>query len=243
MSVLGTLKRVANHRLEHFGQAITHIDYVPSFERLTGLLDRVGLAPRTIIDVGVAQGTPWIYEAYPHAKYFLFDPTPHSLPHMQAWAKKLDAEVFNIALGDKETTMPIAIRTQHSDSTMFQDRQNVASVEQIVDVPVRRFDQICPPFTRPCLMKIDTQGAELMILQGLGDRITEIDCCIVETSPLQTLPAAPDFSDVMSFMMSKGFCLFDITGLHRRPYDRALASMDAVFVPRTSPLRAVMRWD
>jgi hypothetical protein len=38
-------------------------------------------------------------------------------------------------------------------------------------------------------------------------------------------------------MNDAGFVLFDIVAVNRRPLDLALAQMDAVFVPKTSPLR------
>jgi hypothetical protein len=43
-------------------------------------------------------------------------------------------------------------------------------------------------------------------------------------------------------MNDAGFVLFDIVAVNRRPLDLALAQMDAVFVPETSPLRRDHRW-
>jgi 16S rRNA G527 N7-methylase RsmG len=30
--------------------------------------------PKTVIDVGVGRGTPWLYQAYPTAKFILVEP-------------------------------------------------------------------------------------------------------------------------------------------------------------------------
>jgi hypothetical protein len=38
---------------------------------------------KTIFHIGVADGTPWLYETFPDAKSHLIDPTRESLPHMQ----------------------------------------------------------------------------------------------------------------------------------------------------------------
>jgi hypothetical protein len=59
------------------------------------------LTPKTIFDVGVADGTPWLYDTFPQAHFFLFDPTAQSLPYMNSVAERLKANVFNLALGDK----------------------------------------------------------------------------------------------------------------------------------------------
>lgn len=62
----------------------------------------MGFVPKTVIDIGVAYGTPDLYDAYPQAKYILVDPTRESLPHMQSISKRMNASILNIALGDKK---------------------------------------------------------------------------------------------------------------------------------------------
>ena len=44
-------------------------------------------------------------------------------------------------------------------------------------------------------------------------------------------------------MRDSGFVLFDIIGVLRRPLDRAMTQIDAVFVPENSPLRQDRRWN
>jgi hypothetical protein len=54
-------------------------------------------------------------------------------------------------------------------------------------------------------MKIDVQGAELMVLRGMGERLKEIDCLIAETSVM--IAAAhngPEFTEVAGFMNDPG---------------------------------------
>lgn len=58
---------------------------------------------RTESDIGVVYGGPWLYNAFPAARFHLVNPTQESLPYMQTWARKLDAEVHNFGLGDQET--------------------------------------------------------------------------------------------------------------------------------------------
>jgi hypothetical protein len=79
-----------------------------------------------------------------------------------------------------------------------------------------------------------------MVLRGMGEQLKEIDCLIVETSLIATVHDGPEFTEVAGFMNDAGFVLFDIVAVNRRPrrpLDLALAQMDAVFVPETSPLR------
>lgn len=215
----------------------------PSLATTAKLLKRYGVAPRTVLDIGVAEGTPELYAAFPDATYHLFDPTRESLPHMQAIARRLKATVHNVALGDHENSMAIAVRSEIGGSSLFEEVGTPPDpVVARYEVPVRRFDQLVGAFSRPALVKIDVQGAEVMVLRGMEGRLPEIDVVIIETSTIATLHGGPEFRDVFQFLDGHGFVLYDMVRLQRRPLDLAFAQFDPVFVPVDSPLRAVKRW-
>ena len=215
----------------------------PSWETTAGLLKRYGVVPRTVFDIGVAEGTPELYAAFPDAEYHLFDPTRESLPHMQAIARRLRATVHSLALGDREGTMTIAVRSEIGGSSVFEEvGEPETPVTDRYEVPVRRFDRVVGEFTRPALAKIDVQGAEVMVLKGMGDRLADLDAVIVETSTIATLHGGPKFQDVFRLLDGYGFVLWDVVRLGRRPLDIALAPFDPVLVPADSPLRVDRRW-
>jgi len=242
MSVLlSKSKRAINRILMRVGHRVDHDSIIPRFDRLAFAVNRAGLRPRTIFDIGVAAGTPWLYDAYPEAKYFLVDPTPQSLPLMRALSQRLNADVLNFALGNSDGTVTIKIRPDHSGSSLFAEVGEAEILEEL-EVPVRRFDGVMEDFERPALLKMDVQGAEIMVLQGIGTRLQDLDVVIVETSLIATLESGPEFADVVALMKASNFVLFDVTGVVRRPLDQALAQIDAVFVPGDSPLRRDHRW-
>lgn len=207
------------------------------------MLDRHNFWPKTVFDIGVAYGTPWLYETFPDAKFHMIDPTRESLPHMQRWAERLDAEIHNVALGEVEGEAKIRVRPEIGGSSLFEE-VGEADITATYNVPVRRFDSLfAGAGTRPALAKIDVQGAELGALRGMGDELRRIDLLVIETSLIATLrDDAPEARDVLGFLYERGFVLFDIVGMTRRPLDRALAQIDAVLVPNESPLRADRRW-
>src|SRR3984893_7096397 len=143
MSIRSSGKRAANILLKKLGYAVERNDMIPSFDRFADMLADRGLEPMTIVDIGVAEGTPWLYRRWPDARYFLVDPTPQSLPHMTAWSKRLEADVMNCAFGEEEGQGVIKIREQFAGSTMYEEIGEAKVIEEVA-VPVRRFDEMIP---------------------------------------------------------------------------------------------------
>lgn len=242
MTLLGRIKRAVNAVLAPLtGHVLAHESVVPSFERFARRLRAAGLEPRTVFDIGVAEGTPWLYEAFPKAKFVLVDPTRESLPHMQRWARELDADIWNFALGAESGSLKIKVRPEIGGSTFF-DEIGHAEVVAEYDVPVQRFDSLDIEIERPSLCKIDVQGAECMVIEGMRGCMSQIDVLIVESSFIATIAGGPEFSEVVRLLAEVGFRPYDIVGVTRRPLDQALAQVDLVFVPDSSPLRADRRW-
>lgn len=239
------IKHALNKLLEFKAHVVVPHDIVPDFERFAKLLDRYDLMPRTVIDVGVAEGTPWLYRAFPEAFFILVDPTQEALPYMQRWVSQFKGggRIEAVALGDHDGLQRILVRTDGIGASSFFEEVGPHELLRSYEVPVKRFDSIFTEFARPCLCKIDVQGAELSVVRGMGDMIFSIDAVIIETSLIRTLKGnAPEFVDIVIAMAERGFVLYDIVGMTRRPLDKALAQLDAVFVPESSPLRQDRRW-
>lgn len=213
----------------------------PSWHATASVMKDRGLMPRTVFDIGVAYGTYDLYREFPNAFYYLVDPTSDSLRYMQLLARQLDCEVLNVALSECDGEMEIEIRPDIQAATFFEEI-GPRDVVRRETVAVRRFDTLIGPFERPALAKIDVQGSELAVLGGMGDRIAQMDAIIVETSTLATIKGGPELYDLIAFMKTRGFVVFDVLGLARRPLDRTLAQIDLAFVPDGSPLRQDRRW-
>jgi FkbM family methyltransferase len=242
MRLLHVLHSVTNTQLARLNLTVCRRDSVPSIERFFSYLRGSKLAPKTIIDIGVADGTEWLYEAFPQAKFHLVDPTRESMPHMQAWSQKLNAEVHNVALGAEDGVAEIAKSNNIGHASLLRLLPNIDyPMEQRYRVPVRRFDSLFPSMQGPALCKIDVEGAELSVLKGMGEQIRSLDVILVETSVTSLFQDGPELRDVIAYMAKHQFSLFDIGSLMRRPYDNTLHLIDAIFVPDNSSLR-VRRW-
>lgn len=214
---------------------------VPSWRRSLKVLDRYGFRPATVFDIGVGFGTPALYHAYPNAFYYLVDPTPESLSHMRQIAQRLDARILHLALGDCDGDAMIEIRSDIQGSTLFEECGPRDFLRR-ENVPVRRFDTVIKSFERPALCKIDVQGAELLVLKGMTERIKDIDVFILETSIIATVQHGPEIHEVVRFMKERGFVIFDVAGMKRRPVDGVTAQLDLVFVGEGSFFRSDRRW-
>jgi FkbM family methyltransferase len=214
---------------------------MPSWEKSFAVLRRYGLEPATVFDIGVAYGTHELYRAFPDAHYHLIDPTFESLHHMRQIGRRLRCEIHSVALGDREGEVMIEIRPDIQGATLLED----FTPREIVRhdrVPMRRFDVLFGEIARPALAKIDVQGAELLVLEGMSGRLDKLDAVLVETSTIASVKGGAEVHGVVRFMHEHGFALADVLGMTRRPLDGATAQLDLLFLPENSGPRRDRRW-
>ena len=220
---------------------IPHRVDAPSWRQSFGVLEHYGCKPNTVFDIGVAYGTYELYRAFPDAFYHLIDPTPESLHYMRLLERQLRCEIHRAALGDHDGEVEIEIRPDIQAATLLDDLGD-RQVLRRDRVPMRRFDTLIKEIDRPALCKIDVQGAELMVLEGMTGRLASIDAIVIETSTIASLRGGPEVHDIVRFMHDHGFVMADVLGMARRPLDGATAQLDVLFLPDDSPLRRDRRW-
>ena len=220
---------------------IPHRVDAPSWRQSFGVLEHYGCKPNTVFDIGVAYGTYELYRAFPDAFYHLIDPTPESLHYMRLLQRQLNCKVHQAALGDHDGEVEIEIRPDIQAATLLDDLGD-RQVLRRDRVPMRRFDTLIKEIDRPALCKIDVQGAELMVLEGMTGRLASIDAIVIETSTIASLRGGPEVHDIVRFMHDHGFVMADVLGMARRPLDGATAQLDVLFLPDDSPLRRDRRW-
>jgi len=228
-------------RLRQYKTRLPHRVTAPSWHDSCRLLDRYGFRPAMVFDIGVAYGTFELYREFPDAFYHLIDPTYESLRHMRSLQRQLRCQIHQVALGDRDGEVDIEIRPDIQAATLFDDTTE-REVLRHDRVPMRRFDRLIDDIARPSLCKIDVQGAELMVLEGMTGSLDDLDAIIVETSTLASLKGGPEVHDIVHFMHEHGFVVADIVGMVRRPLDGATAQLDLLFLPRGSPMRLERRW-
>jgi FkbM family methyltransferase len=204
-----------------------------------------GFRPGAVLDVGAAKGH-WSRRAaalWPEAAFYLFDPLTESELALRALC---DADprfhYFLMALGRERATrrMNVASDPEASSLLDFPGQDQAAQRE----VPVETVDSLLAAgrIPRPDLVKLDVQGYELEVLAG-GTALFRAPCVfVVEVSLFEFMPRCPLAHDVVVYFAERGYRVFDVAGLLRRPFQEDLGQMDLVFVPRDSPLAAERRW-
>ena len=88
-------------------------------------------------------------------------------------------------------------------------------------------------FPYPDFIKLDVQGYEIEVLKGSKSALAAAEFVLVEMT-LMPLSHEPIILEVMNYMDSVGFQLYDIPALMRKPYDKALYQIDGLFVKKDS---------
>jgi FkbM family methyltransferase len=168
-------------------------------------------SPQTIVDVGVAAGTPELYDAFPVAHLILIEPVPmfHKQIEETILARR-PGTLLKCAAGaiDGDMTINVELRDP-SKSSMLQRTPltRVAGDKKALRVPVATLTTLLHAeiLGNNALLKIDTEGYELEVLRGTAQRLPEFRYVITETSIMKRFEDSYDFSDLVGYMRERGF--------------------------------------
>jgi hypothetical protein len=82
----------------------------------------------------------------------------------------------------------------------------------------------------------------LEILKGGEKTLANAEFVLLEVSFLDIYIDCPLVSDTITFMKQRGFVVYDICTLMKRPLDNALFQSDFLFVKEKSNFRTNKRW-
>jgi FkbM family methyltransferase len=80
------------------------------------------------------------------------------------------------------------------------------------------------------LLKIDTQGFEPQVLEGLGVRLSDVDVVITELMFYDYYERSLSFSDIERFLLPAGFHLYDISHIAKNPMNGRTDWVDVIYV-------------
>jgi FkbM family methyltransferase len=141
------------------------------------------LEPHTIVDVGANIGATAVFfsATYPNAKIYALEPAREAFSFLQRNTATLpNVRLFNFGAFDKDTTAGLYLGNEASVTNSLV--ANVMTSAASETVQLRRMSTFLAEqgIDRISLLKLDTEGAELPILNDLLPMLPRIDAIFVE---------------------------------------------------------------
>lgn len=80
------------------------------------------------------------------------------------------------------------------------------------------------------LLKIDTQGYEPEVLDGMGQQLSHVDVVLTELMFYDYYERSLSFSDIEKFLLPAGFHLYDINHISKNPMNGRTDWVDVIYV-------------
>jgi len=195
------------------------------------------LRPRTIVDVGAAFGD-WAArarEVNSDARLILVEPLEEYRPILEPRLGPLRAEYVEAAAAAESGTATINVHADLVGSSLYLEGEEGVNGEPR-EVRAVTVDELAP--AGPVLLKIDAQGAELDVLEGARETLAGSCGVLLELSLFRFFAGGPLAHEAIAYMAERGFVLYDLHDVMRRPLDDAVSQFNALFVPGDSELRA-----
>ena len=196
-------------------------------------INKIGFIPPTIIDVGIAKGTPELYSAFPDSYFLLIEPLKEFETHMKEILLKYNGEYLLCAAGEEDRKINFNVHDHHlSGSSIYNEAMGEKADGSAREVNMIRIDELVigKGLKSPYLLKVDTQGSELDVLGGCTKILDKIEVIVLEVSMFEFMKKTPVFYDIINYMKKINFVAYDIDLAWNRPLDDALGQLNIVFV-------------
>lgn len=184
----------------------------------------------TVIDVG-ASDSRWSVECmqhYPNAFYHLIEAQEPHRPALEKFRQKNSNVNYVLAAAGNKVG-----EVYFDNSGLFGGLASDTPLEQNhIVVPVTTIDvEIAKHGLKaPYLIKLDTHGYEIAILEGAAETLKNANIIIIETYNFQIAKDSLRFWEMCAYMEKLGFLPIDMVDSMRRPKDNAFWQMDTFFV-------------
>tara|TARA_Y200000002_G_scaffold281985_1_gene236047 strand:- start:431 stop:1189 length:759 start_codon:yes stop_codon:yes gene_type:complete len=198
--------------------------------------------PKYVVDVGCGYGewTKKMMKYYKNSNYLLFDADETNKEKLDKLIKINNNISYQITLlsdDDKDYQfykMGYGSSIYEEQTTHKREIKNIKS-KKLINLLPKELEN-----SDNNMIKLDVQGSELRILNGLEKLLNKFEVIILETSIHQYNKDAPLFNEILDFMSKKEYKLYDLFDFKRLGnYESFLLQFDCVFVRKDSNLLKV----
>lgn len=197
-----------------------------------------GFAPDAIIDIGAnrADWSRMIRPIFPDVPIVMVEAQSALEPELANAAKEIGRAEYRIALlgpvaGEERTFYEMG-----TGSSLLPENSNVSRTSnRITATTLDLMAENALPAARSIFLKLDIQGAELMVLAGGAETLARCGAVQLEVALLSYNTGAPLLAEVVAFMAERGLLVTEVAGFSRP--GAHLVQIDLIFAPGGSALR------
>jgi FkbM family methyltransferase len=196
-----------------------------------------GFSPATIIDVGVAHGTPSFYAAFPDAYRVLIEPLVEWEANLVRWTDEVRGEYHLTAVGARAGTITINLCPECLQmSSVYEfgrDWRPPGGTEER-EVPLTTLDQLLEErsWRPPYGLKLDTEGTEYEVAEGATKLLEQTQFVIAELMIARHYESPHSFADFVGLMDARGFAFTDALDGKKRGSE--VVYLDVLFSRRSN---------
>ncbi len=192
----------------------------------------------TVLDLGAARGhwSRMALDLFPSARVIGIDPLQEREPYLSRIKQHHARYDYVMAVAGEEDggTAELSV-TGDLDGSTVDGREGVRR-----SVSVRSVDGLVAEMDLkgPFFLKFDTHGFERPILDGAGETLAKTSYIVMEAYNFRHTDQTMLFHEMIAFLETKGFRVFNLVDILQRPDDGALWQVDLFFARHEDPIFA-----
>lgn len=166
---------------------------------------------KTVIDVGANKGEFSLaaLKVFERAKVYSFEPLPLLIKNHLSKIKEKRFAFFELALSNKNSTnyFNYNVNRKRRSSLLENVGERNLPIKKI-KIKTKRFDSLNVPLNKPCFLKIDVEGAEMLVLKGFGGKLNQVDILQIEVNFSDNFKHQAKISELVNLLEKYNFKRF-----------------------------------
>ena len=197
------------------------------------MMEEKGLRFKTVYDVGACNGlwSTTLKEDYLYESEFIMFEANSEYNEV---LKSTGIRYFNTVLSSPGRGEVEFFNGTNTGDSYYKETTTIYDNQIPIKVPTTTLDELIEKNNLPIpqLLKLDTQGSELDILQGATKLLGKTELIVTELPIIEYNRGAPNISEYLEFFKSHDYIPVDVLEVHRG--EETLIQLDILFVLRSA---------